>query len=279
MQNHIFFAEEDNLRNFYFYSSFKRLYILLPEYERWLSNFVKYIDIHSHILPGIDDGAKNMETSLRMLRIAADEGIKEVILTPHYKPGHHNASPETVRKLTVKLQGWVLESGLEMTLLTGNEILYHRNMTGLLSAGEVCTLANTHCVLVEFFPAEEYVEIRSGVYQIRAEGYRPVLAHVERYQNVCRDTKYAEELIQMGAYIQINAGSIMGNYGFSTKQFCKRLLKKELVHFVATDSHDTGRRAPHLRDCGKYLISKFGEAYADSILYGNARRILSGDYL
>ncbi len=241
--------------------------------------FVKYIDIHSHILPGIDDGAKDMETSLKMLRTAAEEGIKEVILTPHYKPGHRNASPETVRKLTMKLQEKVLESGLKMTLLTGNEIFYHRGMAGLLSAGRVCTLADTDSVLVEFFPAEEYAEIRSGVYQIRAEGYRPVLAHAERYQNVCRDTKYVEELIHMGAYIQINAGSIMGNYGFGTKQFCKRLLKKELVHFVATDAHDTGRRAPYLRDCGKYLVSKFGETYADNILYGNARRILSGDYL
>lgn len=240
---------------------------------------MKYVDIHSHILWGVDDGAKNMEISMRMLRAAIGEGIEKVILTPHYKPGRCNAAPDKIRKLTMKLQEKAGESGLEIKLFTGNEIFYHRGMTELLEAGGVCTLADTDCVLTEFLPGEEYAGIRNGVYQLRAEGYQPVLAHVERYRNVCKDVRYVEELLDLGAYIQINAGSVMGNDGFATKQFCKRLLKRKLVHFIATDTHDTGRRAPCIKDCGKYLVSRYGKDYAERILYSNAEKILGGEYL
>lgn len=240
---------------------------------------MKYTDIHSHILPGIDDGAADMAVSMQMLRTAAAEGIGRIILTPHHKPGRRNAPPGKVRSLIRELEEEMGKEGLEMELLAGNEIFYRQGVAELLEKGEASPLAGTGCVLVEFSPLEDYAVVRNAVYQLLAGGWQPVVAHVERYQDVCRKKERVKELADMGAYLQVNAGSIMGGSGPGAKQRCRWLLKTGRVHFVATDAHDAGRRAPRLKKCGAYLAARYGEAYAGELLYGNAEKILAGGYL
>lgn len=238
-----------------------------------------YIDIHAHLLPKIDDGAKDLDTSLEMFRIAEKSGIREMILTPHFKPMRHNAGPEKIAVLIGQMEAKLKEEKIDIQLYPGNELYYHSEMVSRIEEKQACTMADSDYVLVEFGPMDEYDYIRNGIYQVIAGGYRPILAHAERYEAVSRGEERVEDLIQMGCYIQLNAGSIMGQFGFGTKQFTKKLLKQRLVHFVATDAHDTAKRAPKLNECAKYISKKFGEAYMRELLYENPLHMIQNEYI
>ncbi|MCM1345442.1 MAG: hypothetical protein NC246_16610 [Muribaculaceae bacterium] len=238
-----------------------------------------YIDIHSHILPGIDDGAPNFDASMKMLRTAWADGIKKIIATPHYKPGHHNADPEKIHSLMDQLRREAEKEGIEAELYSGNEFYYHDGMFRKLEEGRAETLAESSYVLIEFGPMEGFGYIRGGLYEALAHGWRPVLAHVERYSAILGEPEKVEELIRLGSCIQVNAGSILGRTGMGAKQFVRRLLKEGLVHFVATDAHDTERRKPELSGCAKYISRKYGEACARRLFHENPMRILRNEYI
>lgn len=237
------------------------------------------IDMHCHLLPGIDDGARDEAVSMEMFRIAAKNGITSMILTPHYKPMHNNASPATVQRLVREARERLRSEDIPIELYTGNEIYYHEEAVEALLAGDLCTLADSHYVLVEFGPMDEFSYIRNGLYRFLVEGYRPILAHVERYRCMTEDIARTYELIRLGSAIQVNAGSIMGKTGMHIKSFTRKLLKKELVDFIATDAHDTAKRAPDIGECALYLEKKFGQDYAKRVLQDNPDAILIDTYL
>ncbi len=240
---------------------------------------MRYIDIHSHLLPGIDDGAKNLEMSMEMFRIAADNGIGQMIMTPHNKPMHKNAGPAKIERMTQQLQECLKKEKIDLQLYTGNELYYRSDVLEELEGGNALTMANSGYVLIEFGPMDAYEYIRSGIYKIMAGGYRPILAHVERYGNVCAKEERVRDLIAMGCYIQVNAGSIMGQYGLQTRLFTRRLLKQRLVHFVASDAHNTEKRSPAISECAKYLEKKFGEDYARRLLRDNPMCVINNEYI
>ncbi len=238
-----------------------------------------YIDIHSHILPRIDDGAKNIDMSIKMLRIAQENEIHSIILTPHHKPMHHNAGPEKIRSLTKKLQEAADKEKIKIRLYVGNEIYYHSSILETLEEGRAAFMAESKYVLLEFDPMDDFDYIRQGVYRVLSGGYRPILAHAERYANIVSSVENVREMVKMGCYIQINAGSVMGQYGFGTKRFTRQILNRGLVHFVATDAHDDVRRKPCLLECAKYMNRKLGEDDTQQILEGNPLKIIAGEYI
>lgn len=234
----------------------------------------KYIDIHSHILPGMDDGARDLETGIRMLRIAADDGISQIILTPHNKPGHHTVSPFQMAAKVEELRSCLRKEGIEMKLYIGNELYYRSGLIQEIEDGRAYTLAGSHYVLVEFSPLEDYDYIRNGIYALLTGGYYPILAHAERYRNVCTRKSGITDLVEMGCHIQVNAGSVMGKCGLGAKQLTRKLLKQHLLHFIATDAHDFGKRAPHLAGCAAYVRKKSGEAYGRELFYDNPMHVV-----
>lgn len=238
-----------------------------------------YIDIHSHVLPGLDDGSKDFDTSMRMLKIAAADGISQVILTPHNKPARHNAGPSRIDALLAELVRRMENEGIAIKLHRGNEIYYRSGLVEEIMAGQALTMAGSDYALIEFGPMDDYDYIRNGVYNLMAEGYYPILAHVERYSKIIGRADRVEELIEMGCYIQVNAGSVMGIFGLGTRHFTKRLLKERLVHFVATDAHDTGKRAPYIRECASFIAKKYGEDYARELLYENPVYVIRNEYI
>lgn len=238
-----------------------------------------YIDIHSHILPQIDDGAKNIDMSMKMLRIAQEGGIQSIILTPHNKPMHYNAGPEKIRSLTDELQEAADRAGIKIRLYTGNEIYYRSDILEILEQRKASTMAGSEYVLLEFGPMDDFDYIRNGIFQVLSGGYRPILAHAERYGSVASSVERVREIVKMGCYIQLNAGSIMGQYGFGTKKFTRQILKQGLAHFVATDAHDDIKRKPCLSDCAKYVSKKLGEDYANQIFNENPQKILNDEYI
>lgn len=237
------------------------------------------IDIHCHIMPGVDDGAKNLETSLEMLRIASGNNINHIILTPHHKPMHHNVSYDHNLVYTRGLQEAAHKAGIEVKLYPGNEVYYSDETFSDLEEDRVRTLADSDYCLVEFHPTNPYKAIHNAVYQVQAAGFIPIIAHVERYSDVVSHPAYVEDLIEMGSCIQINASSVMGKYGFGIRYFTKKLLKKHLVHFVATDAHDTGSRAPKLLECRNYISGKYGEEYADRLFYHNPMCVIQNEVI
>ena len=218
-----------------------------------MSKLQPTIDIHCHILPGVDDGAPDMATSLEMLRIADKNGITHMILTPHHKPMHHNVSPEHNVSYRKKLQEAAKDAGIKVKLFSGNEIYYSDETMEELIAGKICSMAGSDYVLVEFHPTNPYMAIQNAISRVQAAGFIPIIAHVERYSDIVSHPARVGDLIEMGCYIQVNASSVMGGYGFGISHFTRKLLKEELVHFVASDAHDRGRRAPQLVDCRNYI--------------------------
>ena len=217
---------------------------------------MEYIDMHSHILPGLDDGSKNMEMTLAMLRVAVEEGIGTIYTTPHCMPGKGHPTLATLKK--------------------GTEYYYIEEMSEWMEEGKIITLGDSHCVLVEFEPYAEEKYIRNAVREIMGFGYQPVIAHVERYRNLM-ERKFAaiQWMREIGALIQVNCASVTGDNGFTTKQNVKSLLKNGLVDFVSTDAHRPEGRAPYIEKCAELLRRKYGDIYAAELTGGNARRFLA----
>lgn len=238
-----------------------------------------YIDMHCHILPGIDDGSDSLETSLEMLYMADQDGISQMILTPHNKPWHTNIDCTGMQDRVGQLQKRLCEEGLSVRLHTGSELYYRDGLTGELDQGLAGTLADSQYVLVEFDPLADYDYIRNGVYALLSGGYYPILAHVERYRNVCCKMSRIIELIDMGGFTQVNAGSIMGKYGISMKQLTRKMLKQDLVHFVATDAHDLDKRTPCLSGCADYIGKKYGEGSKRRLFYDHPMCVLHNEYI
>ena len=234
----------------------------------------KLIDIHSHILPGVDDGSDSYETSMQMLRCAADDGISGMILTPHNKPAHRHMAFSQIISKVEKLRKMISEENINIELYLGSELYYRRGLLEEMESDRSGTLAGSRYALVEFNPLEDYDYIRNGIYSLLMGGYYPVLAHVERYRNVCIKKYGVEDLIEMGCYIQVNAGSILGKSDPKTRRFVKSILKQRQVHFIATDAHDTGSRAPYLSDCADYVRRKYGEDYSRELFCENPMYVI-----
>lgn len=236
-----------------------------------------YIDIHSHILPGVDDGSDSFEMSMRMLKCAADDGISGVILTPHNKPRHRQRHFSEIMSRAENLRKMISESGINIDLYTGSELYYRNGLLEELENDLAGTMADSRYVLVEFSPLDNYDYIRNGIYSLLTGGYYPILAHVERYQNVCVKKYGIDDLIEMGCYIQVNAGSIMGNAGAKTRRLVKDILKHRQAHFIATDAHDLGKRAPYLSDCARFISKKYGEEYSERLFCDNPQCVIGDE--
>lgn len=239
----------------------------------------KIYDIHSHILPGVDDGAETMERSMEMLEAALAEGIRGIILTPHYHGGHYEAAAGYVSRIFKSLCEQAKEKYPEIRLYLGNEIYYYPSVPEWLQEGRVHAMSESSYVLLEFAPGVRLREIREAVQHMTGAGYYPILAHAERYQSLVEKAEQAELLIQMGAYIQVNAETINGETGIKSRHFVKKLMKKEQVHFVASDAHSLGRRGPYLRKSAEYLCKHYGEEYTIRLLQENPEKLISNTYI
>lgn len=234
------------------------------------------IDIHSHILPGIDDGARNMDEAIEMLEIAAQEGIGGIVVTPHYEAGIRTEQRERYREVYGALETYISARALPIKLYPGNEVYYSESIVELLQSEEVCTMNQTRYVLVEFSVNAGYQTIERALNNLLYSGYWPIIAHVERY-SVLRNVKKVFALVKSGVYIQANASAIIGKEGWNTKYFCRKLLNRGLIHFVATDAHRSDRRRPAIKKCLEYIEKKYGKVCREQISEKNPLKVLKGE--
>ncbi len=230
------------------------------------------VDMHCHVLYGVDDGASDLEESLKMLRLAEEQGITHVVCTPHYKNHRRMISEEGLRKNFEDLKREAESSGIQVKLYLGNEIFYFQELEKALDEKKVIPMNESKYLLVEFYPQESYQTIRNAMYEISSLGMKPILAHAERYDCLVKQPSRIFDLRNAGVKIQINASAVTGDFGFSAKYFVRSLLKKQMVDYISTDAHTSGERAPDIKKCVEYLNKKYEHSYVENILAGNAAR-------
>lgn len=235
---------------------------------------INKIDIHSHILPGIDDGAETMEESLQMLACAAQDGISEMIMTPHFHYRRGHAAPQKVQRVLKELQDAAENKNIKIRLYTGNELYYTHELLEIVKAGEALTMAGTEYVLLEFSTETEKRRIQNAVYEFLSEGYLPIIAHIERYQAFTGNREFAEELSKMGAYYQVNADSLSGKFGWKMKHFARHMVQSGFVQFVATDAHDLKHRPPIYGKTAEWMTKKLGAFETQQLLIENPKKLL-----
>lgn len=242
-------------------------------------NNQNYIDIHSHILPGIDDGARNEKESLRMFQIAAEAGIGTVIATPHFHYKKGRVSPQDIYNTILKMQELLEENKIPIKICPGNELYYSHGLLDAVKAGEALTMAGSEYVLLEFSPGSEKRKIQNAIYQFLCEGYNPIIAHAERYQAFQYQFDFIEEIEKMGAYYQINGSSLNGAAGWKIRKFSRNLMKKDFITFIATDAHDVDKRAPHFGKMTDWIVKKEGESQLKVYLKENPEKIIKNEII
>lgn len=233
------------------------------------------IDIHCHLLYGVDDGPKTIEESVAMLEEARNQGIEAIILTPHYRHGMFAYPKETIEEHFLLLQAYAAKLGI--TLALGTEYHVNGQVVESMGNGRCRTLAGSHYVLSEYSHATEFAYIYQSAQEMILHGYIPVIAHTERYECMTADLERASQLRELGAWIQLNADAILGLEGRVTRKFCKKMLCEGLADVVASDSHGIKDRACHMNDCRKFLEKKYDADYAKRLLLENPLKILSDD--
>ena len=195
------------------------------------------IDIHTHVIPCVDDGSPNLETSLEMIKHEISIGVDTIYCTPHHIYKRYEKSVEEIKANFLKLKEIVESENLPIKLYLGQEICYsHReDIISMLESGKLLTLNNTKRVLLEFSFHREPEDISDVIYNFGVHGYEIIIAHVERYEWMTFDK--VKLLRSEGALIQINSNSILGLTTWKEKRFVKKLLKNNLVDFVASDTH------------------------------------------
>lgn len=235
------------------------------------------IDIHSHILPGLDDGSENLQESIEMLQIAIREGIKTIVVTPHYEVGMDENWLIRYKDAYCKVYKYIADNKLPIKLFVGNEIFYSDGVIKLLTEESVATLNGTKYVLVEFPLYADFEYIKRAVLNLQYSGFWPIIAHVERYACLDDINKIKELVCNLGAYLQINASTVNGRLGVMKRMFAIKLIRNGLIHFMATDSHGAKQRRPRIQESIAYIDKKCGSEITKRICETNPYKVLKGE--
>lgn len=234
----------------------------------------KFIDIHTHILPGVDDGSESMTMSSEMLRIAAEEGITTIIATPHYIPGVGYFKLQDRIDAYIQLKRHINDQHLPIRLLLGNEIYLDELMIEKIKNRECLPLGDTKYALLEFPMLNKPINLDYLISCLLEEGYNPIIAHPERYGWLMEDEEALDNLIGQGCLMQINTGSLTGLYGKTITKAAKTMVRRNKVHLVGTDAHSDRRRSPRMQESYEIMTQWTGQSYVDQIFYVNPAKVL-----
>lgn len=236
------------------------------------------VDIHCHIIPQVDDGAWDLEDALEMARMAVHSGVRRIIATPHFKgvPASREALPEISRQFRL-LEAAVRRAGLPLELIPGAEILCLPQTLEMAHRGKLPTMGTSRYVLVEFYfdASAEFLDL--ALETLCSCGYRPVVAHPERYGAVQQEPDLAYAWFRRGIVLQVNKGSVLGTFGRRAEETAVRLLYRGLVHVIASDAHSPERRTTDLTAVRDWTLEHLGRAYTRILLEDNPMRISRGE--
>lgn len=237
------------------------------------------IDIHCHILPGVDDGAGNMSDALEMAELAASSGIKSIIITPHCNvPGaYHNYWNYFMNEDVENLQREIRNHNINLTVYPGQEVYLAPGFAELLKKGEFIGLNESRYMLVEFGMSERADVAYRKLQQVIAEGYVPIVAHPERYGFVTEQQEAVYRMKDLGALLQVNRGSIKGAFGKSAMKKANEIISTYQADFVASDAHSQYSRTPYLADVHEFISEEISTEYGDWLFKVNPRKVISNE--
>jgi protein-tyrosine phosphatase len=219
------------------------------------------IDIHSHILPGIDDGAKTEQDSLEMARAAVNEGITTIVATPHHRNGSFDNDRDGILMWVETLRELIVAEDIPLMVLPGQETRMHGEMIEELEQQTMLPINDTRYVFVEF-PSQHVPRYASQMlFDIQVGGYIPVIVHPERNQELIEHPQKLYNFVKKGALTQVTAGSLLGKFGKSIQKYARQLIEANQTHFIASDAHNTSSRGFYMREAFQYIQQEFGSDY------------------
>lgn len=240
-------------------------------------NISGLIDLNCHILPGIEDGPRNMAEAIEMLHIAYEEGIRTIVATLRYSDRDALTDTDRLDRLIEQLNCEAVKIDKNFQVYLGCEIEYSGESHEKIITGLLESMADSKYVMIKFDYNTDFDNMAEAIRDINMDGYIPIVADVERYGCLDEDEEKVEGLIQLGAYIQISACAVTGELGHDIKSFTKRLLKNQLVHFVATGASDSDDKAPYIKECAEYIERKYGYEYMNELLFINPKAVIGND--
>lgn len=234
------------------------------------------IDIHSHILPGIDDGAKDINESLELARGAVAEGIRTIIATPHHQNGHYLNDKESILEKVAQLNGVLRQEKIQLTVLPGQETRIYGEILDDYKKGEILTLNNGGKYVFIELPSDHvplYAE--QLLFEIQLEGLIPIIVHPERNRGFIERSELLFQLVKKGALTQVTGASLAGFFGKKIKKFSLQMVEANLTHFVASDAHNMINRTFKMREAFAVLNNEFGDDTV-SMFNENAALLVEG---
>ena len=237
------------------------------------------IDIHAHILPGVDDGSPSLTSSLEMARLAVESGVTAMIATPHCNLPESDEPlwADVLTRCEQDLSQTLAREGIELTLCAGMEIFGTQDTPEKLRDGRLCTLASSRYPLIEF-PFHNYGREASDILErVLSMGLRPIVAHPERYRYTQDEPRLLNLWVDMGCLLQVNRGSLLGRFGAREEALGHSLIERGFAAFVASDAHTSVVRTPWMRDVQELLRREYSQRSARLLLEENAGRVLRNE--
>ena len=235
----------------------------------------KLIDIHTHILPQIDDGSQAVTQSIEQLKLMNEAGVTDVICTPHYITNFYENNKEKIKQAAEKLIAEMRSENIPIKLHLAAEVLLNSKSLENIET-EKLTVNETNYVLVESEMSGFPADFKENLYYLIKAGFKPILAHPERYSEVKRNPEIVEDLMHRNVLMQINAGSLLGHYGKECRKTAWKLLRSGWVHFMASDNHC--RNPEYALAEAKMLVEhKIDQYTAEMLTYDNPRKLLENE--
>lgn len=232
------------------------------------------IDIHHHCLPDVDDGPSEWEDAVAMCRMAADEGIETIVCTPHVLRGRWRTAP--VAELEARIATLREKVGDTPRLLLGSEYFFAHDVAEVLRArNAIIPLAGSRYVLMELASNNVPPLLDQPIYRMQLEGWIPIIAHPERNIVFQAKPELLASLVELGVRFQVTAGSLTGDFGSAAQRAAEAWIAAGLIHFVATDAHNTGKRPPKVRAAIAALKAFAGERVANALVRGNPAAVVA----
>ncbi len=233
-----------------------------------------FIDIHCHILPGIDDGSPDIEQTIEMLRIAREDGIEAIVASPHADGVYRNSREGISGKIA-----YVKSKANGVALYPGADVHISRDILENARKGELPLINDKNYLLFELpsFVLPPLAEVDRIISGLRLMGIVPIITHPERNLQILDNTSILQRFLGLGALCQVTAGSLTGKFGTRSQKASWKMIKKGHVHAVATDAHDVKKRPPVLSEASTLVEKKFGPAMAERLFIQNPRKIVNGE--
>lgn len=238
------------------------------------------IDLHAHILPGLDDGPATMDESLDLCRLLLREGVTNVVATPHMFDGVHEVPPEAIREGVLRLRRELAAANLPLHVLPGADIRIDPRALEAARAGRLMTFgARQAYAILEFPPDVIPPGVERFLFDLWMAGVTPLLSHPERSEEMQRGLGLLRRLVEKGCLVQVSAPSLTGGFGKNVLRMARRMVREGLVHVLASDCHGVRRRPPRLQEAFQEVAVLVGPAEAEAMVAGRPSAILAGDTL